>query len=82
MPGRLCRCLTLPPAPDENLLNTDSPDHTRIRRLVARAWTDAPLAPHPARPEVATEAVAAVLGHGIHYAGGGPCAPAVCSRFR
>ncbi|MEU6066474.1 cytochrome P450 [Streptomyces sp. NPDC047082] len=29
----------LPPALDANLLNMDPPDHTRIRRLVARAFT-------------------------------------------
>ncbi|MFF1812551.1 cytochrome P450 [Streptomyces sp. NPDC058251] len=30
---------TLPPALDANLLNMDPPDHTRIRRLVGRAFT-------------------------------------------
>ncbi|WP_340558552.1 cytochrome P450 family protein [Streptomyces sp. GSL17-111] len=29
----------LPPALDANLLNMDPPDHTRVRRLVARAFT-------------------------------------------
>ncbi|MEV7013620.1 cytochrome P450 [Streptosporangium sp. NPDC051022] len=29
----------LPPALDRNLLNMDAPDHTRIRRLVSRAFT-------------------------------------------
>jgi cytochrome P450 len=33
------RGLSLPPALDANLLNMDPPDHTRIRRLVARAFT-------------------------------------------
>ncbi|MEV6117975.1 cytochrome P450 [Streptomyces sp. NPDC052109] len=31
--------LSLPPALDVNLLNMDPPDHTRIRRLVGRAFT-------------------------------------------
>ncbi|MET8975569.1 cytochrome P450 [Streptomyces sp. NPDC004539] len=31
--------LALPPALDANLLNMDPPDHTRIRRLVAKAFT-------------------------------------------
>lgn len=31
--------LALPPALDANLLNMDPPDHTRIRRLVVRAFT-------------------------------------------
>lgn len=31
--------LTLPPALDANLLNMDPPDHTRIRRMVVRAFT-------------------------------------------
>ncbi|AQT70642.1 cytochrome P450 family protein [Streptomyces sp. fd1-xmd] len=34
-----CRGLSLPPALDANLLNMDPPDHTRIRRLVSRAFT-------------------------------------------
>src|SRR5262245_6160664 len=29
----------LPPALDANLLNLDQPDHTRLRRLVAQAFT-------------------------------------------
>ncbi|MGW6572050.1 cytochrome P450 family protein [Streptomyces sp. NPDC054945] len=33
------RGLSLPPALDTNLLNMDPPDHTRIRRLVGRAFT-------------------------------------------
>ncbi|WP_030855378.1 cytochrome P450 family protein [Streptomyces sp. NRRL F-4474] len=33
------RGLSLPPALDANLLNMDPPDHTRIRRLVSRAFT-------------------------------------------
>ncbi|WP_327322901.1 cytochrome P450 [Streptomyces sp. NBC_01210] len=33
------RGLALPPALDANLLNMDPPDHTRIRRLVSRAFT-------------------------------------------
>ncbi|MGW4759796.1 cytochrome P450 family protein [Streptomyces chartreusis] len=33
------RGLTLPPALDANLLNMEAPDHTRIRRLVVRAFT-------------------------------------------
>ncbi|EST22710.1 cytochrome P450 family protein [Streptomyces roseochromogenus] len=113
----------LPPALDANLLNMDPPDHTRIRRLVGRAftprrvqqlrepirrtadrlldafaahgttdliaayaaplpitvicdllgvpeshrldfriWTDTLVAPDPARPEAARDAVAAMLG--------------------
>ncbi|MEU9050955.1 cytochrome P450 [Streptomyces sp. NPDC048384] len=117
------RGLALPPALDANLLNMDPPDHTRIRRLVGRAftprrveqlrtpirrtadrlldalgphgtadliasyaaplpitvicdllgvpdehrrdfreWTDALVAPDPARPQAAKEAVVAMLG--------------------
>ncbi|MFD5632715.1 cytochrome P450 [Streptomyces sp. NPDC127077] len=33
------RGMALPPALDANLLNMDPPDHTRIRRLVTRAFT-------------------------------------------
>ncbi|MGW6460879.1 cytochrome P450, partial [Streptomyces sp. NPDC055078] len=33
------RGFRLPPALDANLLNMDPPDHTRIRRLVSRAFT-------------------------------------------
>ncbi|MFF3398477.1 cytochrome P450 [Streptomyces sp. NPDC002659] len=33
------RGLALPPALDANLLNMDPPDHTRIRRMVSRAFT-------------------------------------------
>jgi hypothetical protein len=116
--------LALPPALDANLLNMDPPDHTRIRRLVGRAftpgrvdqlrtpirrtadrlldalgphgttdlvasyaaplpitvicdllgvpdrhrtdfrsWTDALVAPDPARPQAAGEAVVAMLGY-------------------
>lgn len=33
------RGMSLPPALDANLLNMDPPDHTRIRRLVSRAFT-------------------------------------------
>ena len=116
------RGFSLPPALDANLLNMDPPDHTRIRRLVSRAftprrvqqlrepirrtadqlldalgphgsadliasyaaplpitvicdllgvpgghrldfriWTDTLVAPDPARPEAAREAVAAML---------------------
>ncbi|MFF6981451.1 cytochrome P450 [Streptomyces sp. NPDC008343] len=117
------RGLALPPALDANLLNMDPPDHTRMRRLVGRAftprrveqlrapirrtadrlldalgphgtadliasyaaplpitvicdllgvpdehrrdfreWTDALVAPDPARPQAAKEAVVAMLG--------------------
>ncbi|MFF5478703.1 cytochrome P450 [Streptomyces sp. NPDC012935] len=117
------RGLALPPALDANLLNMDPPDHSRIRRLVGRAftprrveqlrapirrtadrlldalgrhgttdliasyaaplpitvicdllgvpdehrrdfreWTDALVAPDPARPQAAKEAVGAMLG--------------------
>ena len=38
LPGNY-RGLALPPALDANLLNMDPPDHTRIRRLVAKAFT-------------------------------------------
>ncbi|MEW1636068.1 cytochrome P450 [Streptomyces sp. NPDC093801] len=38
LPGRY-RGFSLPPALDANLLNMDPPDHTRIRRLVAKAFT-------------------------------------------
>src|SRR5436305_4775480 len=33
------RGFSLPPALDANLLNMDPPDHTRVRRLVAQAFT-------------------------------------------
>jgi cytochrome P450 len=33
------RGMSLPPALDANLLNMDAPDHTRLRRLVSRAFT-------------------------------------------
>ncbi len=33
------RGMALPPALDANLLNMDDPDHTRLRRLVSRAFT-------------------------------------------
>ncbi|MEV5595670.1 cytochrome P450 [Streptomyces sp. NPDC052496] len=33
------RGFSLPPALDANLLNMDPPDHTRVRRLVAKAFT-------------------------------------------
>ncbi|TGB01798.1 cytochrome P450 [Streptomyces sp. MZ04] len=122
LPGSY-RGLGLPPALDANMLNMDPPDHTRIRRLVVkaftsrrveslrapirrtadelldaveplgradlvaayaaplpitvicdllgvpdgsrldfRAWTDALVAPDPARPGAAKEAVVAMLG--------------------
>ncbi|MGW7273401.1 cytochrome P450 family protein [Streptomyces sp. NPDC054864] len=122
LPGSY-RGLALPPALDANLLNMDPPDHTRIRRLVGKAftsrrveslrapirrtadelldavaplgradlvtayaaplpitvicdllgvpaghrpdfrvWTDALVAPDPARPQAAKEAVVAMLG--------------------
>ncbi|MEU4995431.1 cytochrome P450 [Streptomyces sp. NPDC021622] len=122
LPGSY-RGFALPPALEANLLNMDPPDHTRIRRLVAkaftsrrveslrapirrtadelldavepsgradlvaayaaplpitvicdllgvpdgnrpdfRAWTDALVAPDPARPGAAKEAVVAMLG--------------------
>lgn len=38
LPGNY-RGFSLPPALDANLLNMDQPDHTRIRRLVSRAFT-------------------------------------------
>lgn len=38
LPGSY-RGFALPPALDANLLNMDPPDHTRIRRLVVRAFT-------------------------------------------
>jgi cytochrome P450 len=41
---------SLPPALDANLLNMDPPDHTRIRRLVAQAFT--PRRVEALRPEV------------------------------
>ena len=43
---------SLPPALDANLLNMDPPDHTRIRRLVGRAFTPA-ASSSSARPSVA-----------------------------
>ncbi|MFI1486129.1 cytochrome P450 [Streptomyces sp. NPDC020747] len=122
LPGNY-KGFALPPALDANLLNMDPPDHTRIRRLVGRAfttrrveqlrapirqtadrlldalgahgsadliaayaaplpitvicdllgvpdkhrrdfrdWTDALVAPDPARPQAAKEAVVAMLG--------------------
>ncbi|MFI8928505.1 cytochrome P450 [Streptomyces sp. NPDC053474] len=123
LPGNY-RGFSLPPALDANLLNMDPPDHTRVRRLVAKAftpgrterlrepvrraadelldalaeagggdlvaayaaplpiavicdllgvpatrrpdfrtWTDALVAPDPARPHLAKEAVAGLLGY-------------------
>ncbi|MCH0539684.1 cytochrome P450 [Streptomyces sp. MUM 203J] len=38
LPGNY-RGFSLPPALDANLLNMDPPDHTRIRRLVSKAFT-------------------------------------------
>ena len=38
LPGNF-RGFALPPALDANLLNMDPPDHTRVRRLVAKAFT-------------------------------------------
>ncbi|KUJ65960.1 cytochrome [Streptomyces albus subsp. albus] len=38
LPGNY-RGFSLPPALDANLLNMDPPDHTRVRRLVAKAFT-------------------------------------------
>ncbi|MFJ2907566.1 cytochrome P450 [Streptomyces sp. NPDC087212] len=38
LPGNY-RGFSLPPALDENLLNMNPPDHTRIRRLVVKAFT-------------------------------------------
>jgi cytochrome P450 len=44
------RGFSLPPALNANLLNLDPPDHTRIRRLVAKAFT--PLRVRALRPHV------------------------------
>ncbi|NEC85320.1 cytochrome P450 [Streptomyces sp. SID12501] len=129
--------LALPPALDANLLNMDPPDHTRIRRLVSKAftprrvallrepirktaeslldaiaphgradlitsyaaplpitvicdllgvaphdrqdfrsWTDALVAPDPARPEKTKEAVRAMLGFFTGLLAGKRTAPA------
>ncbi|MFG2950952.1 cytochrome P450 family protein [Streptomyces adustus] len=45
----------LPPALDANLLNMDPPDHTRIRRLVSKAFT-------PRRVELLREPVRRIAG--------------------
>jgi hypothetical protein len=42
--------LSLPPALDRNLLNLDAPEHTRLRRLLGRAFT--PRRVEALRPEV------------------------------
>ncbi|CAM5339476.1 cytochrome P450 family protein [Streptomyces abikoensis] len=47
--------LSLPPALDRNLLNMDPPDHTRIRRLVVKAFT-------PGRVDKLREPVRKVAG--------------------
>jgi cytochrome P450 len=55
----------LPPVLDANLLNMDPPDHTRIRRMVSRAFR--PRAVERLRPmveRIATELLAAVKPHG------------------
>ncbi|WP_305783971.1 cytochrome P450 family protein [Symbioplanes lichenis] len=57
----------LPPALDNNLLNLDPPDHTRLRRLVGKAFT--PRRVEAMRPEV--ERVAAALLAPVAAAGGG-----------
>ncbi|MEV0067715.1 cytochrome P450 [Amycolatopsis sp. NPDC050768] len=44
------RGLALPPALDKNLLNLDAPEHTRLRRLLGRAFT--PRRVEALRPEV------------------------------
>ncbi|WP_326837245.1 cytochrome P450 [Amycolatopsis rhabdoformis] len=44
------RGLDLPPALDKNLLNLDAPEHTRLRRLLGRAFT--PRRVEALRPEV------------------------------
>lgn len=49
------RGFRLPPALDANLLNMDPPDHTRVRRLVSRAFT-------PRRTERLRPRVRAVAG--------------------
>lgn len=55
LPGNY-RGFSLPPALDANLLNMDPPDHTRIRRLVAKAFT-------PGRVEMMRPRVRAVADH-------------------
>lgn len=57
------RGLALPPALDKNLLNLDAPDHTRLRRILGRAFTPRRVeALRPAVEEIAGALADAVTG--------------------
>ncbi|GAB3152495.1 cytochrome P450 [Amycolatopsis stemonae] len=55
------RGLSLPPALDKNLLNLDAPEHTRLRRILGRAFT--PRRVEALRPAV--EGIAASLADAV-----------------
>jgi cytochrome P450 len=59
------RGFSLPPALDANLLNLDPPDHTRLRKLVAKAFTPARMEGlRPAIEEHADALLDAIADHG------------------
>ncbi|WP_331732194.1 cytochrome P450 (plasmid) [Streptomyces sp. NBC_00015] len=55
--------LQLPPALDANLLNMDPPDHTRIRRLVGKAFTPARVSQLRAPARAVADRLLDELGH-------------------
>ncbi|MCB5169481.1 cytochrome P450 [Streptomyces bambusae] len=64
LPGNY-RGFSLPPALDANLLNMDPPDHTRIRRLVVKAFTPARVERmRPGIESLADRLLDEVAGHG------------------
>jgi cytochrome P450 len=59
------RGFSLPPALDANLLNLDPPDHTRLRKLVGKAFTPARIRSlRPAIEEHAESLLDAIAGRG------------------